>query len=218
MVLQSIIYSLAAYVLGSIPFGKLISARVARIDITRRGSGNVGATNVARELGLKWGLLTLVLDMMKGFVPVSLFAAAASTGGTLYAICLSAVGLSALIGHQFSIFMGFRGGKGVATALGVFLALSPLSCLIGLLIFVVVVAIWDFISLGSMVSAISLAVLMGVLGKPFPIVLGGFAAAALICVKHHENIGRLLKGEERKWRERSSQPRTSSNLSNSSSE
>ena len=95
---------------------------------------------------------------------------------------------------------------------------AGLSCLIALLIFVAVVAIWDFISLGSMVSAVALAVLMGVFGKPFPIVLGGLTAAALICIKHHENIGRLVRGEERKWRERASQPRTSSNLSNSSSE
>jgi glycerol-3-phosphate acyltransferase PlsY len=218
MVLQSIIYSLAAYLLGSIPFGKLIAARIARIDITRRGSGNVGATNVARELGVKWGLLTLALDMMKGFAPVFLFAATADPGGSQYEIGLSAVGLSALIGHQFSVFLGFRGGKGVATAFGVYLAISPLSCLLALLIFLAVVAVWDFISMGSMAAAVSLAVLMSIFGKPLPIVLGGFVAAALICVKHHENICRLLRGEERKWRERGAQPNSSRSLSNSSSE
>lgn len=218
MVLEAVLFSAAAYISGSIPFGSMIARRVARIDITRRGSGNVGATNVARELGIRWGVLTLVLDALKGFIPVSLFCVLVPGDGPGYGYFLPCVALAALLGHQFSLFMGFRGGKGVATALGVFLAIDPVSCLIALVVFLGTVAVWDFVSLGSMVSSLAIPVLMAVFGRPAPLVIGALSAAALICLKHHENIGRLLRGEERKWRAGKRQPSTSSSLSSSSSE
>ncbi len=218
MPVQTLIFAVAAYLFGSIPFGKLIAGKVAHIDITQRGSGNIGATNVARELSIKWGILTLVLDMLKGFIPVVLFACLAPKTGIGHAIGISVVGLSALSGHQFSIFLRFQGGKGVGTALGVYLAISPLSCLVALLLFILIVYIWDFVSLASMISASAMPILFAVSGKTLPLVIAALIAAALICIKHNENIQRLIKGNERKWRERKSQPNNSSNLSSSSSE
>jgi acyl phosphate:glycerol-3-phosphate acyltransferase len=193
-----IIFFVVAFLLGSIPFGRLISHWVARIDITTRGSGNIGATNVARELGLKWGIVTLVLDLLKGFAPTLLF-------DHLYPgapLGLSITGLCALLGHQFTPFLGFRGGKGVATALGVYLAISPLGCLGAAVVFVLTVYIWDFISLGSMVGSCAVPVFFALLGQPLELILASLVAAGFICLKHKDNIGRLLAGNERKWRKR----------------
>ena len=212
-----LIFAIAAYIIGSIPFGKLIARYVARIDITRRGSGNIGATNVARELGMKWGIITLVLDMLKGLAPMVAFSLTDSRSGTGNEIALAGIGLCALLGHMFPLFLKFRGGKGVATALGVYLVLSPLSCLGGLILFILVVAIWDFISLGSLTSACAMPLFLILFGKPYPFVWVSLLMALLICFKHKENIGRLIRGEERKWRQRDQEKR-SINLSNSSSE
>ena len=218
MVSQWIPYMVGAYLLGSVPFGRIIGKRVARIDITQRGSGNIGATNVARELGIKWGLVTLALDTLKGLVPVVLFTFWVADATPGLGTGASAVGVSALLGHQFSLFQGFRGGKGVATALGVYLAISPVACAMALAVFLLSVYKWDFISLGSILAAGSMPVLLAVLGKGAPLVISALMMAALICFKHRENIQRLLKGNERKWRARTRQPKSSSSLSNSSSE
>ena len=215
---QSILFAIAAYVIGSIPFGKIIAGSVARIDITQRGSGNIGATNVARELGMKWGVITLVLDVLKGLAPVLIFSLYVSRTGAPYETALAAIGLCALLGHMFPVFLKFRGGKGVATALGVYLAISPLSCLCGLVLFVLIVIKWDFISLGSVISAGAMPLFLILFGKPQPVIIASLIMALLICYKHKENIQRLIKGEERKWKERNVQANRSSNLSNSSSE
>ena len=190
-----------AYLLGSVPFGKLISKKVAHIDITSRGSRNIGATNVAREVGIKWGLLTLFLDILKGFIPVLLFAGYASQSASFQEYGPTAVGLSALLGHQFSLFLNFRGGKGVGTALGIYLALSPLGSLLAILLFILIVIKWNFISLGSLSAAAAMPVLLAIFGKPLPVIMGAVIAATVICVKHVDNIHRLVRGEERKWRE-----------------
>lgn len=191
-------FFVVAFLLGSIPFGRLISQWVARIDITKRGSGNIGATNVARELGLKWGVLTLVLDLLKGLVPTLLFARL-FPGAYLG---LAITGLCALLGHQFTPFLHFRGGKGVATALGVYLAISPLGCLAAAVVFVLTVTFWDFISVGSMVGACAVPVLFALLGVPLELILASVVAAGLICLKHRDNIRRLLARNERRWRKR----------------
>lgn len=188
----------AAYLIGSIPFGSIISRKIASIDITDRGSGNIGATNVARELGLKWGIVTLVLDLLKGFIPVYL---------VNYHIILGNIGLilvciSSLLGHQFSIFLKFRGGKGVATAAGIFLALSPGSLSIAVLIFILTIYLSDIISAGSMLAACSMPLILFLSGKSFYLIIASFVMAVLICLAHKDNIKRILKGEERKWRDR----------------
>ena len=218
MIYQCIMFIVTAYLLGSIPFGKLIAKRVARINITQRGSGNIGATNVARELGITWGLVTLLLDMLKGFLPVFLYAHYILQAGIEFETCLSAIGLSALLGHQFSIFMRFRGGKGVATAIGIYLVISPLACLMAVIVFILTVYKWDFVSLGSMLAAIVMPGLLALFGKSQPLVTTSIIVAALICFKHKGNIKRLVKGEERKWRGEKNQPNRSRSRSNSSSE
>ncbi|OQY46849.1 MAG: acyl-phosphate glycerol 3-phosphate acyltransferase [Desulfobacteraceae bacterium 4572_87] len=202
MLIQTLYFALCAYLLGAIPFGKIIARLAARIDITKRGSRNIGATNVARELGIKWGLLTLALDVLKGLVPTLVFSLSYCRADISGGMALAAVSLCPLLGHQFSIFMGFRGGKGVATALGIYLALSPASCLLGLLIFLLVVLKWDFISLGSMVSAGLIPIFLTLFHEPKPVVLASVLMAALIYSRHAENVLRLVRGEETKWKQR----------------
>ena len=186
----------ASFLVGSLPFGKLIAQRVGRIDITRKGSGNMGATNVARELGLRWGILTLLLDLLKGFVPLALYALFYSNSD----LELAVLGLSALLGHQFSIFAGFRGGKGVATSLGVFLALAPAQALVAVAFFIATVFVTDFVSLGSILSALLIPILFILSGKSGVLIVTALLMAALICFRHKDNIRRLIKGEERTWR------------------
>ena len=204
MLSQTLYFALGAYLLGAVPFGKIIARMAAQIDITQRGSKNIGATNVARELGLKWGLLTLVLDVLKGLVPVLVFSVCFFKGDTSSQMALAVVCLCPLLGHQFSIFIGFRGGKGVATALGIYLALSPIACVLGLLVFLLVVLKWDFISLGSLVSAGSIPIFLTLFHQPKPVVFASLVMAALIYFKHGENVLRLVGGEERKWKQRKS--------------
>jgi len=202
MLIETLYFALGAYLLGAVPFGKIIARLAAQIDITKRGSKNIGATNVARELGIKWGLLTLALDVLKGLVPILVFSAYSLEVDFSGRIALAAVSLCPLLGHQFSIFMGFRGGKGVATALGIYLALSPASCLLGLLVFLLVVLKWDFISLGSMVSAGSIPIFLALFHQPKPVILASVVMAALIYYRHGENVVRLVQGDERKWKQR----------------
>ena len=202
MLSQTLYFALGAYLLGAIPFGKIIAKSIAQIDITKRGSRNIGATNVARELGLKWGILTLALDVLKGLVPVLVFSSCSNRVDIWGQIALAMVTVCPLLGHQFSVFMGFRGGKGVATALGVYLGLSPISCLTGLVVFVLVVLKWDYISLGSMVSAGSIPMFLALFQQPKAVVLASVVLAILIYFKHAENITRLVRGEERKWKQR----------------
>ena len=204
MLSQTLYFALGAYLLGAVPFGKIIAGMAAQVDITQRGSKNIGATNVARELGLKWGLLTLACDVLKGLIPILVFSACSFTGDISSQMPLAVVSLCPLRGHQISIFMGFRGGKGVATALGIYLALSPIACVLGLLVFLLVVLKWDFISLGSMVSAGSIPIFLTLFHQPKPVVFASVVMAALIYFKHGENVLRLVRGEERKWKQRKS--------------
>jgi len=202
MISQGIFFCLATYLFGSVPFGKLIANRVAGIDITTQGSKNIGAANVAREVGRGWGAITLLLDMLKGYIPVILYANVGVPSGDGYTVGLSWVVISAIAGHQFSIFLKFKGGKGVGTAAGSYLALSPLACLIGVILFMVILYKWDFVSLGSTVSASAMPLLLASFGQAQPLVIASALLAVLICLKHWGNFKRMLNGEERKWRER----------------
>lgn len=184
------------FFIGSIPFGKIISRRVARVDITRVGSRNIGATNVAREVGIKWGFLTLALDISKGLMPSLIFR-------LLYPdshLGLSIVGLSALLGHQFTPFLDFKGGKGVATALGFFLSVSPAAALLSLCVFLITVYLWNFVSLGSMIAALSIPLFVALFTKSGVLAAASMIAAVFICLKHKDNIHRLAAGCERRWR------------------
>lgn len=190
------LFAIGAYLLCAIPFGKLLSRKVADIDITRQGSGNVGATNVARVIGFKWGMLTLFLDALKGFLPVYVFRSFSSDSDMELLIVV----LASLLGHQFSVFQRFRGGKGVATALGIYLAISPGFTLIVIIFFSLTVYFFDFVSLGSLLSALLMPILLMISHEPKMWPITAFIMAALIWYKHKENIKRLFRGEEKKWK------------------
>jgi glycerol-3-phosphate acyltransferase PlsY len=195
-------YAAGAYVLGSVPFGKIVAEKVGHIDIRKRGSGNIGATNVARELGVQWGFVTFLLDLLKGFIPVIAFAQYGHENGLAYEAGVSGVGLCALLGHLFSMFQGFRGGKGVSTALGVYLGITPLVCIPAILLFIVVVHRWDFISLGAIISAGTMPLFLWICGQTWPVIAMSIIMASLICLQHRENIQRLIRGEENRWKKR----------------
>ena len=190
----------AAYFLGSIPFGLILARLFAGSDIRKAGSGNIGATNVARVAGPAAGILTLVLDAAKGAAAVWLagrFTDQSSTGMTLAAV-------AALIGHCFPVWLKFKGGKGVATALGVFLTLAPLAALGALFIFIVVSVAWRYVSLGSVSAAAAMPLLMYFLWAPGhapPLVVdfGTLFASALVIFKHDANLQRLMDGTEPKF-------------------
>ncbi len=191
---REIIFILAAYLLGSIPTGLLL-AKAFGVDIRNAGSGNIGATNVYRTLGRSVGVLTLAGDCLKGLVPVL-----AAKYLNLPDIWIAAVGLSAFLGHVFTVFLGFKGGKGVATALGVFLGVSPVAVLGALLVFVAVVWRWRYISLGSIIAAISLGVIVAFTNHKPELISMTVAIVALVIWKHRENIDRLKAGTESRFR------------------
>jgi acyl phosphate:glycerol-3-phosphate acyltransferase len=190
----------AAYLLGSIPFGLLLAKLFAGSDIRKSGSGNIGATNVARVVGPAAGILTLVLDVAKGAAAVWLAAHYSEQNST--ALILAAI--FALLGHCFPVWLRFKGGKGVATALGVFLMLSPLAALSALLVFIFVSLAWRYVSLGSVSAAAAMPLLMYFLWAPGhapPLVVdfGTLFASALIIFKHDANLQRLVDGTEPKF-------------------
>jgi glycerol-3-phosphate acyltransferase PlsY len=187
----------AAYLLGSIPFGLLLSKLFGAGDVRKAGSGNVGATNVGRVAGPLPGILTLVLDASKGAAAVWLAARFANES----AAWMTVAGLAALIGHCFPVWLRFRGGKGVATAAGMFLMLSPLAGLSAIGVFVLVVAFWRYVSLGSIAAAAAMPMLIYFLwaphhAPPLAVTFGAFAAAMLVVYKHDANIQRLVEGRE----------------------
>jgi glycerol-3-phosphate acyltransferase PlsY len=189
---------LAAYILGAIPFGYLIyRARTGRdIRGEQAGSGNIGATNVARLTGQAAGAVTLLLDVGKGYLGV-LLAGWAAGGDRAW---MSAGAVAVLLGHMFPVFLGFRGGKGVASALGAFAALAPWAVLVALGVFLGLLAIWRYVSLGSVISAILFPLAAWfIYHPPLGQTLGAALAALLITIKHHANIRRLLAGQEPKF-------------------
>lgn len=191
---EMILYLLpfAAFLLGSVPVGLLLVRRTHRIDVRRTGSGNIGATNVWRSAGMGLGIVTLLADALKGALPA--FAALHLDAPSWYA---TAVGLAAILGHMFPLFLGLKpGGKGVATAAGVFSVLAPPACAIALSVFILVALTTHRVSVGSLAGAAALPpALWLTVDNPF-IFAGGLAAMVLILVRHHENIQRLRQGKE----------------------
>jgi glycerol-3-phosphate acyltransferase PlsY len=189
-----------AYLLGSIPWGIFITRVFGRVDIRHTGSGNIGATNVARVAGPVAGILTLVLDTAKGYLAVWLTGHYSGESATWMMIA----GLAVLLGHCFPIWLNFKGGKGVAPALGVFLALCAPAALLSLAIFILVTAAWKYVSLGSIAAAAAMPLLIYLLWAPHHapptiIIFGTMAAALLIIYKHDANIQRLVEGVEPKF-------------------
>jgi glycerol-3-phosphate acyltransferase PlsY len=184
-----------AYLLGSISFAVLIVRLRTGRDIRTEGSRNAGATNVARAHGKALGVAVGLLDLAKGAGAVLLMRTV--TADPRYT---AAAGLAAIVGHVFPIFYGFRGGKGVATAIGAFLVLAPLPTLVCAGVFLLVVLVTRYVSLGSILAMVLLPPVAGALfHAPRPIVAAAAAAAVLIVIKHRENLGRLVRGEERRF-------------------
>jgi glycerol-3-phosphate acyltransferase PlsY len=184
---------LGAYLAGSIPFGVVV-ARAKGVDLRKIGSGNIGATNVARALGKGWAVAVLACDAAKGFVPVWL---GRHLGLPAWAIAVA--GLAAIVGHMFTIFLRGRGGKGVATSLGVALALSPLAAVIGFGVYVVLYGATRLSSLGSLLGVWTFSLFFTFHDAPAaPLVGLAIGGAALVTLRHRQNIGRLLRGEEKR--------------------
>lgn len=183
-----------AYLLGSIPTGLLLG-KLYGIDVRSEGSGNIGATNLYRTVGRKVGILTLLGDCLKGLIPVLLV-----KNSGLPPEYAAWVGLAAFCGHVFSLFLAFKGGKGVATALGVFLALSPLAVLFALLLFGGLMAKWRYVSLGSISAAALMPLAVALLGGGRELILVSLVISAVVIVKHQANIRRLLAGTENRFK------------------
>ena len=183
-----------AYLLGSIPTGVVLTKFFSEVDPRTRGSGNIGATNIYRTAGKKLGVITLLGDTLKGLVPVMI-----ARGALESPFWIGAVALAAFLGHLYPIFLKFKGGKGIATGLGVFLALSPLPALLACLVFSAVVFKWRYISLGSLAATAAFPIFLAWLNPhriyiPFAVIIG-----VLIFYRHRENIQRLLGGRESKF-------------------
>jgi glycerol-3-phosphate acyltransferase PlsY len=189
-----------AYLLGSIPFGLLVAKVFGRGDVRKEGSGNIGATNVSRVAGPLAGILTLLLDGAKGAAAV-LVAGRYSNDSAMWMVI---AGLAALVGHCFPVWLKFKGGKGVATAAGVYLALCPPAFLAGLILFLLVAGVSRYVSLGSVAAAVAMPLLMYFLWAPHhappPVItFGALAVAVLIVYKHDGNLQRLVEGTEPKF-------------------
>lgn len=196
-----------AYLAGATPFGLLVARGAAGIDIRQHGSGNIGATNVGRTLGAKWGVTVLLLDALKGALPVllipRLFASSESTWFDLLSVI---AGVATVVGHMFPVWLNFCGGKGVATALGVVFVLATKASLAAFAGFALCMAASRIVALSSIVAALVFAAGQIIILSPnpfdrtkLPLSMFSLAVPALIILRHGSNIGRLLRGEEKKF-------------------
>jgi glycerol-3-phosphate acyltransferase PlsY len=187
---------IAIYLIAATPTGVVLARLMGGEDVRQKGSGNIGATNVYRVAGKLAGVLTLLGDTLKGFLPLLAFKTWLEPTPTQLGIA-SAV---AIIGHCYPVYLKFKGGKGVATALGTFLVLSPKAVFFALLVFILTVAITRYISLGSVLAALSAPLLILLLNHPQPIFLATLFIAALVIWRHNSNIRRLLDGTETRFK------------------
>lgn len=204
--MRPLLVLIAAYLLGSIPFGYLIVRAVEGADVRETGSGGTGATNVTRRAGKVAGIITLLLDAAKGALAVWMARALATPD---YGVnwWVAAAAIVAVFGHCFPVWLGFRGGKGVATGVGVFLSLSPLALMCAALVFLLVVGATRYVSLGSITATIAFALSVWLLSmftnqltNAAPVLAAALTSGALIIFMHRANISRLLSGTESKFR------------------
>jgi glycerol-3-phosphate acyltransferase PlsY len=189
---------LVAYLIGSIPIGVILSKRYGKVDIQKEGSGNIGATNVYRTLGKKLGILTLLGDVLKGLIPVLISFWLLEKEDTHKEIWISLTALMVVIGHCYPLFLRFKGGKGVATALGAFLAIDPRVVPVALIIFALTFYKWRYVSLGSLLAAGSMPVLVALTSGSKIYIILALTIVLLIFYRHRENIIRLREGKEKK--------------------
>ena len=201
---DALIILVISYLFGSFPTAIIAGKILKKIDIREHGSGNAGATNVFRILGWQAGVVVLLIDMLKGFIPVFWIAAAIHTQPDTLVYYQILAAISAIAGHVWTIFAGFKGGKGVGTSAGVFLGLAPVPLLIALLFFVIIVALTRYVSLGSISAALIFLIVLVLQKFVFKMDISAvllylaLVVVALIWYAHRSNIGRLLKGNESK--------------------
>lgn len=187
-----VVLTIVAYLFGAIPFGLLV-AKSKGVDIRSQGSGNIGATNVLRVIGKGWGVFTLVLDALKGFIPAFYFPMLAKLDpewGVLF-------GLAAIMGHSFPVYLKFKGGKGVATSAGMLLGVAPLAVGIGIGVWIVCMVVWRYVSLASLAAAATIAVAVWIVeDKGLIINIALTILGAMVIFLHRANIKRLLNGTE----------------------
>lgn len=183
-----------SYLLGAIPFGLILAKVSGRPDPRLHGSKNMGATNVARVCGTGYGIATLVLDIFKGFFPV---AVAATFSQSWFFLTLTA--LAVLLGHMYSVFLDGKGGKGVATTVGIYLGLAPWPAFLSILVCIAVIKLSGFVSLGSLMLVTLMPIFL-LLSGDYAFLLLSLIIMALVFSRHKENILRLAKGEEQSWR------------------
>ena len=198
-----IFIALFGYLLGSVPTGLLLTKLFSKADPRKLGSKNIGATNIFRTAGKSLGILTLVGDVLKGMIPTAIAMRWCLTNqwGLSPHLWISIAALSPFLGHVFPIFLGFKGGKGVATALGIYLPISTISVLIECITFFGIVWKWRYVSLGSITCATTIPILIAFFRSDSPayFVLSVFIGT-LILFRHQSNISRLLQGTENKWK------------------
>jgi glycerol-3-phosphate acyltransferase PlsY len=183
-----------AYFLGSVPTGVILARAFSNVDPRTQGSKNIGATNIYRTAGKKLGIITLLGDILKGLIPVLI--ARYTLDSHLW---IGAVALAAFLGHLYPIYLKFKGGKGIATGLGAFLALAPLAAVLSFLVFAAVVYKSRYISLGSLTATAAFPVLLALLHSPAIYIPFSVTIGALIFYRHRENIQRLLAGKENRF-------------------
>jgi len=192
---------IGSYLLGSMPFGYFIGKVFKKIDIRKYGSHNIGATNVFRVVGKKYGIICLILDIIKGFIPVTLLASLYYNQFNNF-IPLSGLkillGSATICGHVWPVYLKLRGGKGVATAFGVLLGMQPVAILTTLGVWLAIVLVFRIVSLGSIIAALSLPFIEAFFGVSIYQILFTIAVVVLIMFKHKDNIVRLIRGDESK--------------------
>jgi glycerol-3-phosphate acyltransferase PlsY len=200
MTLSNILIIACSYCIGAIPFG-LLFCMGSNIDIRTQGSKNIGATNVTRLMGKKLGTLTLLADISKGFFPM-LAAQSLVQDGPQKNLIIALSGAAAVIGHMYPIYLQFKGGKGVATGLGVFLFLAPPAVLLSLILFILTVRLSGLVSLGSLLASAAITPCLWLLEEPgWKLWLACFVTF-FIWLKHYQNIQRLLQGTEKSWKKK----------------
>ena len=206
-IITRILLLLLAYLLGSIPFGLVLTRLFSTVDLRSQGSGNIGATNVARVAGPWLGIATLTADLLKGLLPVLLVLTVRRGADPSGDLLLAGVALAAATGHMFPVYSRFKGGgKGVATTAGAYLGISALAILLSLVVFGLVAGLTRRVSAGSLCSAVTLPPALWLMTGSTIYMLSGIVAAALIIIRHRENIGRLMAGTEPEFKTKGDKP------------
>ena len=192
--MKALLLVIFAYLFGSVIFGEVI-ARLKGVDLRRVGSGNVGATNVTRALGKKYGVLVFFLDFLKGFIPTLI----AVNSFSIHSWVLTFTGIASVLGHMYPLFFGFRGGKGVATAFGVIFAISTQVALLSFLVWLGIFLWKRYVSLASITATVFTFLFLFIAGYPVNVLFMALVIGALVIYRHRENIERLLTGTEHRF-------------------